>query len=120
MTMLNFPTLAAVTAAALLSACGGEQSIPHESASPLAMAPAPYSVPVPSHAGLQGSACAELACHQGPADLADEYRTGAMERAKRDVAAEMPSYPNVPQTAIVIAEAHPAEVLGTAAQTIVR
>ena len=120
---MNLPTirtLAAATLISLLTACGGEQSIPPESAAPLAMTPAPYSVPVPSHAGLQGSACAELACQQGPADLADEYRTAVMERSGPDAAADMPSYPHVPQSATVIAEAHPAEVLGTAARVIVR
>jgi hypothetical protein len=113
-------TLAAAALILLLGACGGEQSIPLESAAPLAMAPAPYSVPVPSHAGLQGSACTEPACQQGPADLADEYRSAAMERNAQDAAADMPSYPHVPQSAMVIAEAHPAEVLGTAARVIVR
>lgn len=119
MTMLNFRTLAAIAALSLLGACGGEQPVPPESAAPLAMA-APSSVPVPSHAGLQGSACAEPACQQGPADLADEYRSAAMERSGQDAAADMPSYPHVPQSAMVIAEAHPAEVLGTAARIIVR
>lgn len=120
MNMPTIRTLAAATLMSLLTACGGEQTIPLESAAPLAMAPAPYSVPVPSHAGLQGSACAEPACQQGPADLADEYRTAAMERGAPDAAADMPSYPHLPQSALVITQAHPAEALGTAARLIVR
>lgn len=120
MTKLNFRTLAAIAAVSLLSACGGEQTVPADTGMAVAMAPAPYSGPAPSHAGLEGSACSGANCQQGPADLADQYRTESMERAAQDAGMETPAYPHVPQSAIVVAGANPGEVLGTAAGMIVR
>lgn len=121
MNMQIFRTLGAIAAISLLGACGGEQPPARGNAAPIALTqPAPSPVPLPSHAQLHGSACAEPACQQGQADLADQYRTASMERAQHDAGAELPSYPQVPQSAMVIAEARPNEVLGSAARAVLR
>lgn len=112
-------TLLASLTLAALAACGGEGGalVPPSGgqAQFAAMAPASAAAPAPSPAPLPAaSACNDPSCLRAADGLADQFRAASMERAAQADAADQPGYPNVPSTAMTVAEAHAPEALGTA------
>jgi hypothetical protein len=114
---LTLRSLAAMMIISLSAACGGDQAValPMASAPPIAAAP----LQGPEFAAASAPPAAQ-ASMQGPADLADLYRTEAAERGHQAGGAETASYPQVPATAMVVADASPREALGTALGVVVR
>ena len=102
---------------AVLTACGGSGGAVVLTATGQAQfaAAAPAAAPAPSQAPLPiASACDDPSCQGGADGLADQFHTASMERAAQAGEADQPGYPNVPSSAMTVAEARAPEALGTA------
>lgn len=101
-----------------LAACGGGDRVAFTASAPTPVAMAqPLASPAPMPVA---SNCNDPSCLGGADALADQYRTGSIERAAVADAASPPAYPNVPSNAITVPEARAPEASGSALATRAR
>ena len=114
---LSLRSLACMMALSLLAACGGDQPVALATMVSPPLAAPPLKGPEFAEASVPPSGQASM---QGPADLADLYRTETIERGQQAQAVETAPYPQVNSAAAVLADASPSEALGTALRVVAR